>query len=110
MVIPKFLQLRVANKSLKRLQAYQKWVNHLLLAEINNKKNNLKALVNELSSVKSNLLRLLNFLDFNIVCNLIISNNEKSILKCKYTNNNRLSIVIRNGKIVWKHGPHVDEF
>ena len=74
-VIPKFLQLRVANKNLRRSQAYQKRLNHLLLAEINKKKKkNLKVLVNELSSVKSNLLVILNFLDFNHVCNIIISN------------------------------------
>ena len=94
-VIPKFLQLRVANKNLRRSQAYQKRLNHLLLAEINKKKKkNLKVLVNELSSVKSNLLRILNFLDFNHVCNIIISNNEKSILKCKYTHKKKLSDLI----------------
>ena len=82
-VIPKFFQFRVANKSLRRSQAYQNCLSHLLLAEINNKKKNLKVLVNELSSVKSNLLRILNFLDFNHICNIIISNNEKSTLKCK---------------------------
>ena len=51
-------------------------------------------LVNELSLVKSNLSRTLNFLDFNHVCNIIISNNEKSILKCKYTHKRKLSNVI----------------
>ena len=66
-------------------------LNHLLLAKINNKKKNLKVLVNEQSSVKSNLLRILNFLDFIHVCNIIISNNEKSILKCKYRHKNKLS-------------------
>ena len=75
-VIPKFLQFCVTNKNLRRSQAYQKCLNHLLLAEINNKKKNLKVLVNELSSRKSNLLRILNFLDFNHVCNIIISSNE----------------------------------
>ena len=94
-VIPKFLQLRVANKNLRRSQAYQKRLNHLLLAEINKKKKkNLKVLVNELSSVKSNLLCILNFLDFNHVCNIIISNNKKSILKCKYTHKKKLSDLI----------------
>ena len=92
-VIPKFLQLRVANKNLRRSQAYQKRLNHLLLAEINKKKKNLKVLVNELSSVKSNLLGILNFLDFNHVCN-IISNKEKSIFKCKYTHKQKLSDLI----------------
>ena len=66
-------------------------LNHLLLAKINNKKKNLKVLVNEQSSVKSNLLRILNFLDFIHVCNIIISSNEKSILKCKYRHKNKLS-------------------
>ena len=81
-VIPKLLQFRVANKSLQRSQAYQKCLNHLLLAAINN--------INELSSVKSNLLRTLNFLDFTHVCNIIISNNEKSNLKCRYTHKKKL--------------------
>ena len=51
-------------------------------------------MVNELSSVKSNLLRILNFLDFNHVCIIIISNNKKSILKCKYTHKKKLSDLI----------------
>ena len=93
-VIPKFLQFRVANKSLQRSQAYQKCLNHLLLAEINNKKKNLKVLANELSSVKSNLLRILYFLDFNHVCNIIISNNGKSILNCRYTHKKKLRDLI----------------
>ena len=37
-VIPNFLQFRVANKSLQKSQAHQKCPNHLLLAEINNKR------------------------------------------------------------------------
>ena len=44
-VVPKFVQFRVANKSLRSSQAYQKCLNHLLLAEINNSKKNLKVLV-----------------------------------------------------------------
>ena len=88
------MQFRVANKNLRRSQAYRKCLNHLLLAGIYNKKKNLKVLVNELSLVKSNLLRILNFLDFNHVCIIIISNNKKSILKCKYTHKKKLSDLI----------------
>ena len=88
------MQFHVANKSLQRSQAYQKCLNHLLLAEINNNKKNLKVLVNELSSVKSNLLRILNFLDFSHVCNIIINNNQKCILKCKYTHKKKLRDLI----------------
>ena len=40
------------------------------------------------------MLRILNFLDFSHVCNIIISNNEKSILKCKYTQKKKLSDLI----------------
>ena len=40
------------------------------------------------------MLRILNFLDFNHVCNIIISNNEKSILKCKYTHKKKLRNLI----------------
>ena len=71
-IIPKFLQFCVANKNLRRSQAYQKCLNHLLLAGIYNKKKNLNVLVNELSLVKTNLLRILNFLGFNHVCIIII--------------------------------------
>ena len=93
-VIPKFFQFRVANKNLRKSQAYQECLNHLLLAEINNKRKNQKVLVNHLSSVKSNFLRILNFLDFNHVCNTIIRNNEKSIFKCKFTHKKILSDLI----------------
>ena len=40
------------------------------------------------------MLRILNFLDFNYVCNIIVSDNEKSILKCKYTHKKKLSNLI----------------
>ena len=53
----------------------------------------MKVLVNELSSVKSNLSRILTFLDFNHVWN-IISNNKKSILKSNYTHKRKLSNLI----------------
>ena len=89
-----FLQFRGANKSLQRSQAYQKYLNHLLLAEINNKKKNIKVLANELSSVKSNLLRISNFSDFNHVCNIIISHNKKFVLKCRYTHEKKLRDLI----------------
>ena len=89
--ISRFLQCRVANKSLLRSQACQKCLKHLLLTEVNNKKINLKVLDKELSSVKSQLLPIMNFLDFNHVCNIIISNNEKPILKYNYTHNKELS-------------------
>ena len=89
-VISKFLQFRVANKTLRGSQAYQKCLNHLLLAEISSNNKNLKVMVNERSSVKSNLLRMLDFLDFNHVFNFIISNNEVSVIKCKYTHEKKL--------------------
>ena len=65
-----------------------------VIAEINNKKRNLKLLVKKLSSVKSNVLRILNPLDFIHVSNVIISNNEKRTLKCKYTHKKKLSDLI----------------
>ena len=86
----KCLQFHVTNKRLRKSQAYQKCLNHLLFAEIN---KNQKVLVKQLSSVKSPLIHVLNFSEFN-VCNKIINNNKKSILKCKYTHNNKLSDLI----------------
>ena len=98
-VIPNFLQIRVTNKSLQRSQAYQKCLNYLLSAEINNKKKDLQVLINELSSGKSNLLHILNFLDFNHVSNTIISKNEKPILKCKYTHIKKLRDLVPECKV-----------
>ena len=45
------------------------------------KKKNLKTLVRELPAVKEELLRSISFLDVSHVFNLIVSSNEKSILK-----------------------------
>lgn len=42
--IPNPLRFCVTNKSVQRTQAYKKFLKHLLLAEINNNKNNRKAL------------------------------------------------------------------
>ena len=83
-VTPKFLQFRVANDSLGQSQTYQTCKKRLLLEEIRIKKKNLKTLVRELSAVKKELLRSISFLDFNHVLNLIVSSNEKSILKCRH--------------------------
>ena len=65
-------------------------------------------MLNELFSIKSKLLRISNFLDFNHVYN-IISNNEKSILKCKYTHKKKLSDLIPGyevNPIRFSHGPN----
>ena len=56
-----------------------KCLNHLLLAEIDSKKKNLKVLVNERSSAKGKLLSISNFSDFNRACNIIILSNKKEI-------------------------------
>ena len=40
------------------------------------------------------IIRILNFLNFDHVCNIIISNNKKSILKCKYTDKKKFSDLI----------------
>ena len=42
--IPNPLRFCITNKSVQRTQAYKKFLKHLLLAEINNNKNNRKAL------------------------------------------------------------------
>ena len=42
---------------------------------------------------------ILNFVDFSHVCNIITSNNEKFILKCKYTHKRKLSGLIPGYKV-----------
>ena len=49
-----------------------------------------KTLVSELSADKEKLLRSISFLDFNHVFNLIVSSNEKSILKCRHVQQKKL--------------------
>ena len=41
----------------------------------------------------------MNFLDFNHVCNIIVSNNEKPILNYNYTHNKELSGFIPGYKV-----------
>ena len=93
-VTPKFRQFRVANDSLKQSQTYQTCKKQLLLEEIRIKKKNLKTLVRELSVVKEELLRSISFLDVNHVFNLIVSTNEKSILKCRCVQQKKLKNLI----------------
>ena len=51
-------------------------------------------MVRELSAVKEELLRSISFLDVNHVFNLIVSSKEKSILKCRHVQQNKLRILI----------------
>ena len=83
-VTPKFLHFRVANDSLRQSQTYQTCKKRFLPEEIRIKKKNLKTLVRELSTVKEELLGSISFLDANQVFNLIVSSNEKSILKGRH--------------------------
>ena len=70
-----------------------------VLKEIRIKKKNLKNLVRELSSVKEELLRLISFLDANHVFNLVVSSNEKSILKCRHIQQKKLRNLIPGYKL-----------
>ena len=70
-----------------------------VLEEIRIKKKNLKNLVRELSSVKEELLCLISFLDANHVFNLIVSSNEKSILKCRHIQQKKLRNLIPGYKL-----------
>ena len=70
-----------------------------VLEEIRIKKKNLKNLVRELSSVKEELLRLISFLDANHVFNLVVSSNEKSILKCRHIQQKKLRNLIPGYKL-----------
>ena len=51
-------------------------------------------MVRELSVVKEELLRSISFLDVNHVFNLIVSTNEKSILKCRHVQQKKLRNLI----------------
>ena len=60
-------------------------------------------------SVKSNLLYILNFFDFNHVCNIIISNNIESIVKFKYAYKKKLNDLIPGYEVNptrFSHGPN----
>ena len=70
-----------------------------VLEEIRIKKKNLKNLVRELSSVKEELLRVISFLDANHVFNLVVSSNEKSILKCRHIQQKKLRNLIPGYKL-----------
>ena len=90
----KFLQVRVASDSLRQFQTCQACKNWLLLERIRIKKNNLNTLVGELRTVKEKLSRTLDSLDLSHILNLIVSSNEKSILKCRYVQQKKLGNLI----------------
>ena len=93
-VIPKFLQFRIANCNLRRTSTYQHCQIRLLNEEIKIKKKNLKSLEKEFTSLKRKLFEAIGFLDFNHVSNITLSNNEKSISKCKHTHDKKLTNLI----------------
>ena len=93
-VTPWFPQFRVANYSLRQSQTYQTCKKWLLLKEIRIKKRNLKTLVRELPAVKEELLRSISFLNFNHIINLIVSTDEKSILKSRHVQQKKLRNLI----------------
>ena len=97
-VTQKFVPFRVANDSLRQSQTYQTCKNRLLLEEIRIKKKNLKTFVRELANVKEGLFRKISFLDFNHVFNLIVSSNEKSILRCSHLQQKKLRNLISGYK------------
>ena len=90
----KFVQFRVASDSLRQSQACQTCKNRLLLEDIRIEKENLKNLVRELATVKEQRFLKLSFLDFNHAFNLIVSSNEKSILKCRQVKQKKLRNLI----------------
>ena len=62
--------------------------------EMRIKKKTLRTLVRELATVKEELSPTLSYFDLNHVFNLIVSPNEKSILKCKHVLQEKLRNII----------------
>ena len=83
-VVPKFLNFRVANKSLKSSRTYQQCQLSLLHEEIRQKKSNIRVLLKEFEFLHSTLQGEISFIDFAHVRSLFLGDNDK-VLKQKST-------------------------
>ena len=77
--LPRFLQFKVSNRTLRSSQAYKSCQMKLLKEEISNKKTNIRRLEKELADFKERLQTALSFIDFTHVCSLILARNDKEI-------------------------------
>lgn len=93
-VVPNFLNFRTANAGLKRSTCYFKCKQRLLSEEIKLKSYNIMVLEKEVLSLKNELHRCLGFLSFHHTIHLIVTGNEKSILKHKEVHNKKLKKLI----------------
>ena len=83
-VVPKFLNFRVATKSLKSSRTYQQCQLSLLHEEICQKKFNIRVLLKEFEFLHSTLQAEIRFIDFAHVRSLLLGHNDK-ILKQRST-------------------------
>ena len=78
-VIPKFVQIRVANRDLR--ESYRQCQQKLLKQEIINKKRRVRLVKKYLSSVRNELMFKLKWIESHHVCNLFLVGNDRSISK-----------------------------
>ena len=80
-VVPNFLFFKLANRRLQTSEEYRSCQRLLLNSEIEEKRRNIKRLEKDILLNKSILLSKLNWIDFNHVCHINISHNDKLIKK-----------------------------
>ena len=75
-MIPKFLNFRLANRSLRFSLTYEHFQSNLLLEEIRLKKSNVRVLKKEFDNLRSSLQQQINSIDFADVCSKFLKIND----------------------------------
>ena len=75
-VIPKFLNFRLANRSLRFSLTYAHCQSNLLLEEIRLKKSNVRVLKKEFDNLRSSLQQQINSIDFAHICSKFLKIND----------------------------------
>ena len=100
-VIPKFLQFRTANKTLKSSDSYKQCQELLLNEEIKKKQDELAKARIEFKTMKTNLYEKISYFDFLYIVSLFLDKNKSAIEKIEIKQNIKLLNLLN-----FDEGPH----
>ena len=89
-LVPKFLNFKVTNTSLRDSKAYRECQNKLLNQEIQNKKSHQRSKEKELKTLQNELVRTLSLVDYTHLISLFAKGNDEALSKCKTVHKKKL--------------------
>ena len=89
-LIPKFVQFKVANKTLRGSNVYKQCQRKLLQQEISNKKNQQRSLLKQCEQMNKRIRETIRFIDFVHIHNLFSTKNDRIMDKIRLTQEKKL--------------------